>query len=214
MSYILDALKKSELERSRKAAPSLIGTAPHLPNARTKIAVAVTVALFTNALLIGAWWFWPRNASLAQDSTALAQTTTPESSVTEQPAVVEASPAPAAASQTERAATPPPARPASPPRTESLSPAPAPRVASAKPAAIAFNALSADQQRAFAGLEFSTHVYADEPDFRSVTINGHRFKEGDVLPGGFVLSEITEDGVVVDQSGKRVELSVLQDWRL
>jgi hypothetical protein len=212
MSYILDALKKSELERNRKAAPSLIGTAPHLPNARTKIVVAVTIALFANALLLGAWWFWPRNASLAQTTTALAQTSPPESSVTEEPPVVEASPTPAAASQTEHVATPPRARPASPPRTES--PAPTPRVASTKPAAIAFNALSADEQRAFAGLEFSTHVYADEPDFRSVTINGHRFKEGDVLPGGFVLSEITEDGVVVDQSGKRVELSVLQDWRL
>src|SRR5262245_53203067 len=103
MSYILDALKKSELERNRKAAPSLIGTAPQMPHARTKIAIGVTIALLANALLLGAWWFWPRNA-------AVAQTTSPESSVSAAPAVIESPPGTDAGSQPAAEAGPQPAQ--------------------------------------------------------------------------------------------------------
>jgi general secretion pathway protein B len=97
-----------------------------------------------------------------------------------------------------------------PPPASKPEPTPAPRVA--KP--IPFNALSPEEQHAFDGLTFSTHLFADDPSFRAVTVNGRQYKEGDTLANGLLLSEITEEGVVIESRGKRVELSILQDWRL
>ncbi len=60
---------------------------------------------------------------------------------------------------------------------------------------------------------FSTHVYADEPSMRAVTLNGKRFVEGDTISPGVTLKQITESGVVLDINGRVVPMDVLQDWR-
>ena len=60
---------------------------------------------------------------------------------------------------------------------------------------------------------FSTHVYADDPTLRAVTLDGRRFVEGDTISAGVQLKEITETGVVLDIDGRSVAMDVLQDWR-
>jgi general secretion pathway protein B len=61
--------------------------------------------------------------------------------------------------------------------------------------------------------EFSTHVFADDPQLRAVTLDGRRLTEGDLISPGMRLLEITESGVVLDVNGERVVFDVLQDWR-
>ena len=61
--------------------------------------------------------------------------------------------------------------------------------------------------------EFSTHVFADDPQLRAVTLDGRRLTEGELIGPGMRLLEITESGVVLDFNGERIEFDVLQDWR-
>lgn len=204
MSYILDALKKSEMERSRSAAPSLIGALEHAPSFRTKLLVVVAVALLANATAFTAWWFWPHYeqpeiaASFPSNATAEAL-----------PKPLPQMPTAALVDPSTPIAAAPPVVPALAAKPEPIEP---------KPVVVrqrtTFHALSAEEQRAFTPLEFSTHLFADDPSLRAVTMNGRRFKEGDALTDDLSLEEITEDGVVVAFRGKLVELPVLQDWRL
>ncbi len=58
MSYILDALKKSEAERSRGSVPTLL--IPAQTHFRSSVAIWVLLgALIVNACLFAAWMFWP-----------------------------------------------------------------------------------------------------------------------------------------------------------
>ena len=204
MSYILDALKKSELERTRNAAPSLIGTAPVPSRARARVLIIAAVALLANAAIFGTWWLWQGD------------TTQPQTKAVERPGVAsDVAPASAAPQPVTPAVVPANEQPS----TAVASTAPAPTAMSPPPVQpvakpVPFNALSSDEQHAFDGLTFSTHLFADDPAFRAVTINGRQYKEGDALTNGLVLSEITEEGVVIGYAGKRVELPILQDWRL
>jgi len=203
MSYILDALKKSELERTRSAAPSLIGAPPVPTRARTRLLIVLAIALLANAAIVGAWWLWSKKPVETQ------------AQVEPQPAAAVAEAPPPVADAMHSATIAPPVQPASPEATPTAAapmarPEPAPRVETRVP----FNSLSSDEQRAFAGLAFSTHLFADDPSFRAVTINGRQYREGEALTNGLVLSEITEDGVVISYRGKQVELAILQDWRL
>lgn len=90
MSYILDALKKSDQQRQHTKAPTLQSThaVPASPRAR-RIAVNIwlAIALVGIGLLIGWWRPWEREASaIAPPPSPLTSTPTPPSSPT--PAVV------------------------------------------------------------------------------------------------------------------------------
>src|SRR4051794_33310827 len=62
MSYILDALKKSEAERSRGVVPTLLS--PQQTGFRSSILAWVLIgALLANAALVFAWMYWPRAQS-------------------------------------------------------------------------------------------------------------------------------------------------------
>ena len=68
----------------------------------------------------------------------------------------------------------------------------------------------ADRQD-FPKLEFSTHIFADDPALRAVVVNSKRLAEGESI-GEMVLRAVTEDGILVDYRGYRVAVSVLEEW--
>jgi general secretion pathway protein B len=196
MSYILEALKKSEAERNRNnAAMRLMSEAP-APSARVwPKALAATVAI--NAVAIAAGWYWLQSngspASLGEQ-TAIATATT---------------------------RTPPPA-PARPDAAEDPVPAeaqpPSAPLARVRPspesAVVRFRSLPSSERASFPELSFSTHVYASDPALRRVVVNGQRAQEGDTVAGGIYIEQITETGVIVHYRDQRVALDVIQDWRL
>ncbi|MFK7912794.1 MAG: general secretion pathway protein GspB [Pseudomonadales bacterium] len=101
------------------------------------------------------------------------------------------------------------------PEFETSSPAPQPR---SEPAAASSDAkvltladLNAADRAAFPKLEFSTHIFADDPELRAVVVNSKRLAEGESI-GEMVLRAVTEDGILVDYRGQRVAVSVVETW--
>jgi general secretion pathway protein B len=192
VSYILDALKKSEAERSRGVVPTLL-TPPQTSFRSGVVGWVLIAVLIVNAGLFAAWLYWPRTAgstaAIAREPVAVA---TPEA----------ASNAPAPQSK--------PLPEPQPPLEASVREQPttvAPRPTSRQPDVVA------ESDSGAADVSFSTHVYATDPSMRAVTMNGRRFVEGDTIRPGVRIREITETGVILDVNGRPISVDVLQDWR-
>ena len=61
-------------------------------------------------------------------------------------------------------------------------------------------------------LEFSAHVYSSNSLQRSVVINGRFMEEGDRLSGDLFLSEITPDGAIFEFQGQLFHQGVVSAW--
>ncbi len=190
MSYILDALKKSEAERSRGVVPTLL-TPPQTPFRSGVVGWVLVAVLVVNAGLLAGWFYWPKTASNAPAPIAEAAAPVP-------------APPTARASDSTMAVPDATMQPVESPL--SVAPPPAPTIANEPSATGQSDASSAD-------VSFSTHVYATDPSMRAVTMNGKRFVEGDTIKPGVRIREITETGVVLDVNGRPIPVDVLQDWR-
>ena len=67
-------------------------------------------------------------------------------------------------------------------------------------------------QRQIPDIVFSSHIYASDPSLRVVNINNRNFREGDYISGDIKLQGITEGGVVLSYLHYRIEMSVIRDW--
>lgn len=252
MSFILDALRKSEHERQRQLGPSIaeLPVARPVPRVPPWVWVALAALLTLNVALVA--WFLSREspapapqpvpsvpAEPVSSPAPPSPTPTPAMAMTPPaggntvpppagtapaqagvpptgpaPQLVEAAPPPATAVRevrplTEEAAPEPVfsapsfAAPAAP--DPALLPAPPP---SPRPAPVTAGIPTIDQlpPQATAGLpplSVSLHIYASQPAQRAVFINGTRYREGEGLPGGAVVQEITPDGAVISYGGQR-----------
>lgn len=61
------------------------------------------------------------------------------------------------------------------------------------------------------GIVISSHVYADDPENRTIIANGVTLQEGSVL-AGLPLKEIGPNGIVVEFESWLVEIPVFADW--
>jgi general secretion pathway protein B len=226
MSFILDALKKSESDRQRQSGPALfeVKVAPR----RTRLplwALALALLLAVN-LVILAWMLLRHPAARAEASldaatlhpapapTALPATTpsaslpavaaTPGAAVTALPASAPLSaPAPLAAAPNNSAAEQNP---------EDLAPATEPAAAPALSTHVRrgtadgvplYQDWAATSGASIPALRLDLHVYAARPEERFVMINMHKLREGDSLPEGVHVDSITPEGAVLSYSGAR-----------
>jgi len=202
VSYILDALKKSEAERSRGVVPTLL--APRQTPLRSSvIGWVVAAALLVNAVVFAVWMYWPST------------TETPRSPASGPVGASAILAAPTAAQAPPAVAVPPAAVDRTAPSPDlARTPFEAPAVTAAED-----SSTNVDSSAAADGIggapryPFSTHVYASDPSMRAVTLNGRRYTEGDTIDAGVRIKEITETGVVLDVGGRSVSVDVLQDWR-
>ena len=212
MSFILDALKKSESDRQRHSGPALFEVRVAPPRTGLPLwAIAVAALLLVN-LAIVMWMLWRHPAARTADTgTAAAALPGP------------APPAPASA-----AAATTPAPPSVPPRAPAPNPgaangagdnpedyAPAAEPAAAPPLGNRVRHATADgvplYQEAVAAapgtripqLRLDLHVFALRPQDRFVMINMHKLREGDSLPEGVRVDSITPEGAVLSYSGSR-----------
>jgi len=72
--------------------------------------------------------------------------------------------------------------------------------------------LPAYQQQLIPEMGFAGHVYSSAASSRSVIINGNAMSEGDSLLSGLVVEQITSTGVVVSFNEVVFRVDVLQDW--
>jgi general secretion pathway protein B len=214
MSFILDALKKSELERQRQSVPGLMDV--------STVAVRKPVWAMALAGLLGINLIVLLVVLMRNDVPAAAHTT----------ASTPANPAPAEAAATPRPFSPldgapeyapeipvaqpgeavPPAsspRPAAVPRA-----APAPR-ADRRPDPLLSDAASDNDEvlpsineldlssQGLAELHIDVHVFATKPSDRFVYINMRKYHEGATLQEGPKLERIRRDGAILSFHGVR-----------
>lgn len=231
MSYILDALKKADQERTLGEVPDL--ETPHWGERRTQPSyrwfwIVVALLLF-NAVLL-AVYLWRGDG---EDETVL-DTQRPDEPVASQAAPMPVTPLP----RTDRKlvesprvatrpkvlppVTPPVSQPAQPPVTTPAQPAVSPPASppekSPAPPATAVSVpsrssnvpewgeLSLDFRSGFPVPHLDVHVYAEEPGRRFILVNLKKYREGDTLESGAVLEEIQPGSIQLNYQGTRFRL--------
>jgi general secretion pathway protein B len=223
MSFILDALKKSEIERQRQSVPGLMDT--RLSPRRNRLpvwAVALGVLLGIN-LLVLTFVLTRKSTPAAQASQPADAAPAPEAAARPETqhfspldsAPVYAPEIPVAAGETAAPPQPPIAR-----RASSGGPGIAPLRAAHRPDPLLSDGDSkADQEilpsineinltgaQALPELHLDVHVYATRASDRFVYVNTRKYHEGARLQEGPTVERIRRDGVVLNYQGLRFVL--------
>jgi general secretion pathway protein B len=200
MSYILDALKKSERERTlvrgvgfADAARQVARRTDWLPWIIGGI-VVTTVALIATAFVMRDRLVPPRVTAAAAKPPAVAPPT-----VEAQPSPAPVS-APVAAPSAVAAVATAPALPPLPEASVEVPP-------TAPPApAVFLTELPPDFQQSVPPMTVNIHVYAPDEMQRILYINNRQYYRGDEISGGVVVEEIVPEGVVLEFRGQRFKL--------
>lgn len=219
MSFILDALKKSETERQRQSVPGLIDARPSPRRSRLPIwALALGVLLGINLLVLT--YVLTRNdvttvkAARAADAVPLpkaaAAPTVPEHFSPLDTAPVYAPEIPVTAANSTAAPESPPMRtgPTGGAAVRSVHrPDPVLSDADANKEAQevlpSISEISLGGAQALPELHLDVHVYATNPAERFVYINMRKYHEGGALQEGPTVERIRRDGVVLNYQGLR-----------
>ncbi len=263
MSFILDALRKSEHSRQRQGGPGLAEVAVAAPKTKTSVwATAAVVLLVVNLLAVGVLMLRRANGPDGAEaaSGAAPEAPAPPSLPERRPAyesvppatITAAAPAPSTTVHVEPERTtgvPPMLQPADAPAPGAATrnpleyemtgspmaadPVLAERAASVpegppavteyatRPGSVVYEPLpetgggppdamsnlpTIDDVAAQGGLpemHVDLHVYASNPQDRFVFVNKRKYREGETLQEGPRVEEITRNGVVLNQHGRR-----------
>ena len=211
MSYILDALKKSQSEQA--AAGVALRLQESRPRKRTNawLIVALVLVLLVNASLVAWIFLLPETPDEAEAAAPLppADTSNHQQATARAPATPAAPPEvarmpvkPAADSR-----TPTPGREAVGSPAAAPAPAPVPRVA--------LQDLPSAEQSLYNGFTYSTHIYTDDPSLCAIVVDGQRLQVGNAFKG-LKVAAITEQGVVFEENRRgvvrEVEVNLLEQW--
>ncbi len=214
MSYILDALKKSDQERQQGTSPSLYSVHSPMPPVKASSAfrryqifsliIGVFFLLFT---CLGIFFFLHRQQPLEKDSMTAtnaplaAQPHTPQNSslvpsVQVTPENEISTPLVVIKEKDEIVR--------SIPVEDSVPEPPTVIQTKALKKALPFlKDLSPELQAEIPSLKCAGHTYSEEPSQRMIIINGKILKEGDMIAPNTRLTKITWDGVAIDFNGTR-----------
>ena len=230
MSYILEALKKSEQERRIGAVPDL--SMVQEPSARTapRWPRWLLGALLLNAVILVfvAWRVWDARQSAGVPAgrvAAVAPAPAPDLPIDAGPvhAAPETQPAvtppaaaaaapvlpepvselPAVAPAPESAAQIPQSDFEAPPLGPDLEPLPDPQQTASAETVVRWEDLPPDQQAGLPVPRIDVHVFASEPERRFVLINLRKYLQGDTLDSGAVIETILADGLVLSYQGQQ-----------
>ena len=180
MSYILDALRKSENERQREASATLSHAPQAATSSQTPVSTWLVMLVMTIALLaVGAAW-WQSN----RETPAAADTSTPQQQPLLQPGPSVAETVPV---ETPAAALPATAAAPSPVRSIGELENYGPSLPDYRLELLAFN--------------------EQDPSSSSAWINGRRYYTGEQIGSGPELIEIRSDGVILAFAGQRFLLT-------
>ncbi|MFZ9084980.1 MAG: general secretion pathway protein GspB [Steroidobacteraceae bacterium] len=224
MSFILDALRKSEHQRQRQAGPYVAQAPLGRRSTQTPmVLVIVAVLLVVNLVVLILFLLRDDTPTVveapAQDAMQSSPAATPDAApppVASRPAVAMAPP-PGPVQQVQAPAgvmyeAPPQREAPEPPPAYLLPEAEAPNYGPAPPQPSAPTAealplpLSMLPPQATAGLPplvLELHVYSSDPTQRAVFINGRRYLEGDTINEGADLLAISSEGAVLNYRGQR-----------
>lgn len=199
MSYVLDALKKSQAEQTGDP----ISVNMTSVSRRTNLPIVIlSVALFANVVLVGAYLLFERS-----QSASFANTAPPiDTGVRESVPWPEVPPAnrtslPVLATSPEQP---------SKPSNAVLEPAPSPAAASEASGmtqpetravidVLTINDLTPDERALYQDLSFTSHIYTEARDLRALVIDGERVRIGDRFKA-LTIHDITETGVIFEEN--------------
>jgi general secretion pathway protein B len=224
MSLILEALRKSEADRKRGAAPSLSAELPPSPRAEPGLQARRAWWMAAIAVLVFALWaardalsppttpVSPRQVAVRADAPQailppvhrlvahVASEPSRDAPTSPAPAVAASPGVPAhrdAAPVVDTAIATPPAPVESPRAAMPMS----------SSAPLSLSDLTFDQRKALPPLKMSMHLWNDDPAQRFVIIDGDRLHEGDRV-GEAVVTSIVADGVILDWDGRLLKLPI------
>jgi len=204
MSFILDALKKSELERQRQTVPGLMDTRSTVRRNRLPLWAAALGALLIVNLTALTWVLMHRRSSVpAPPAVAAKPADAPPpaahfSPLDAAPEYAPEIPVPSATDQRPASHETAPAshrpdpllsEPSDPPENQEILPS--------------ISELNLTGAQALPELHLDVHVYATKPSERFVYINMRKYHEGSVLQEGPKVERIRRDGVVLNYQGLR-----------
>jgi len=227
VSFILDALRKSEHERRRMSTPVLAHIPLATPRRELPRWTLIVIGVLTAAVLGlgGAWWQSAQTRLDAADVAAAPVTTTRELSIPPPTptAALPTATAPAAAASANRQVERAPIAtrslsqgaefeaPHAAPRDDTTASAPASFAAAAAPTAndlvLPSAASLAAEGIALPQLRLELHAYTERPKDRFVFINGRKYVEGERLVDGPEVLTIAPNGAVLRYLGQRFLLT-------
>jgi len=218
MSYILDALKKSEQDRGNGSIPSIQtvhSSALNYHQGERPLWPWILIAVLIINIFILVYFFRP---------TTNTENVTPAHSATTNAGAVPNQTRQVIKNEfvTAPVATPAPAITAAvtiEPTVEPEAPAPSNSFATAetmidpqtKPL-VDISELPADIRHHIPSMVFSAHVYSSAPSQRSLVINNRFMEEGDAVSYDLILLEITRQGAIFYFRDYRFSISVLSGW--
>lgn len=238
MSYILDALRKSETDRQQGRVPDLGQQVQliHRPKKkRVSPAVWVALALMLNAGVL-AFLFWP-GTPLPWGSADQAEVSPGQDIVKNAPEPVSVTPDAESDPMSESPvaetgavpesdvadSTPPPIATETPePERRERATVIVPSSAISETRVPVVEQRQADRvphlvelplsfQKSVPDLTFNSHIYSSSPASRRVMINNTYLRVGDTFEG-LRVDDITEEGVVLSRDGRRFRVGVVRDW--
>lgn len=232
MSYILDALRKSQQARQPGTTPrtgAVHSISQALPVSGWWLALGAVLLM---GILAAVLLFWRGTVANLPDSPAVPVTgepvavepaSAPAPVVLEKPVAVPESPARKTAPVTdlaEQARLPAPApppkkivaaraekKPAVNRRPETIKTAAAPAVPLVMDDTPLLQQMPQDFQRALPALAVTIHVYAHDESQRILFINNREYRKGSQIDGGIRVEDIVPDGAVLSFRGERFKLS-------
>jgi general secretion pathway protein B len=217
MSYILDALKKSEQERQKTTGPTLQTIhRPLFADSRKSGAfwgVMLLCVVLSVSLMATTWRYLLSDKSASGNSVS-------ESQVLLSDEMSKSHSDPSVITSTNSSSAQVPSgitmEPESVPRASEDSQfdliTPSSSNSRKVKNIVEFWELPDPVQQEIPAMTFSFHVYSDNVDRRTIIINNRRVKEGDKISDGLRLREITVDGVVLSWKRFYFRVNVVEQW--
>ena len=209
MSYILDALKKSEQDRGNGSIPNVQTIHSSALNYHQEkralwpwILIAVLIANVFILIYFLKPEIQPQQLTPVRNTEIIKEEITPQNIKTEntipvqRPVVTETPEIAPAISEPET------------PEQNNIEPA----TIQVEKQLLPIDELPTSTQQQIPEMIFSAHVYSSEPMQRSMVINNRFMEEGDVVSYDLVLVEITRNGAIFDFRGQLFTASVLSGW--
>jgi len=202
MSFILDALKKSENERRRTDTPGIANIPQHGSRKPSHRWIWIVVALVAvNLAVLGYMFLKTVPDTVADTNIDVVPNTTnePEQAAASFSDIVSQAKRtqPAATAETSQATLPPP-RPTAIETAANVTPPPGSSIVDSPES---FYELRAKGILQLPDMNLDIHVYSGDPAARFVFINMSKYKENATLDEGPRVREITPDGVILDYQG-------------
>lgn len=208
MSYILEALKKSEQERGHGAAPgiqTMHSSSLHYTSNKRPVWPFVLIAVVVANLALLVFMAYTKDSSNTSAATQ-------DKAITEPAVTQQASMAESTANTQSKIASQPAVTHTTDNQSARKNLNMSPVQYKPENPVVHVHELPLAVKRNIPAMEFSAHIYSSNPAHRSIVINGDFMEEGEQISNELTLTEITSKGAIFSFRGYRFRTEVVSSW--